>query len=78
MALSAFYDSQGWRVPEWMLTVQTIIKYVKLIATAIDRCIQDVVTLSEKFVGLALRVGLLYGLYKLVAGGLLEQFIGNL
>lgn len=78
MALSALYDSTRWRLPEWLLTMSIIIKYIKIITAAIDRCIQDVLTLTEKFVGLALRVGLCWGLYKLVAGGLLEQFIGNL
>ena len=58
--------------------LKKVIEYTKIVTAAIDRCIHDVLTLGEKFVGLALRLGLLYGLYKLVVGGLLEQFISNL
>jgi len=58
-------------------TMKKIISYLQLITSAVDRCIQDTLTLTEKFVGLGIRVGLMYGLYKLVGGGLLEQFISN-
>jgi hypothetical protein len=57
--------------------MKKITSYLKLISSAIDRCIQDTLTLVEKFVGVGIRIGLMYGLYKLVIGGLLEQFISN-
>tara|TARA_Y100000310_G_scaffold345850_1_gene471368 strand:- start:44385 stop:44573 length:189 start_codon:yes stop_codon:yes gene_type:complete len=53
-------------------------EYVNLFISYLDRTLQDVLGLAERFVALGVRMAIFYGLYKLAWGGLLEELIAAL